>query len=214
MDTTTTPISPPATSLLQTLLERTYQVNGDPQPLYELLHQHPDHLPQLAEEIRQWAGEKFRSKNLAVSRAIAQLLIKFSQLLQKWDPSPEAGSPVQPLVTLEIAIACYQQALQVISPEAFPDEAAPLQQTLDNLLTLQQQYQQLQAQHTQLQQEQARLQEAWDELVKERAKLGSLEDTTAQTAQWEQAAAEWAKTRAALEAQIQQQQEHLDAAQQ
>ena len=93
------------------------------QDIYPLLEQHLDELDNnFASGLRELANLKFANQpNKAIN--IAKIIVKFSDLIEKF----EKGNR---LIHLEIAIAGYESALNVINWETYPEDWASIQQTL------------------------------------------------------------------------------------
>jgi hypothetical protein len=105
------------------LLEETHISNGNPAAVYPILDSHKDCFDQIDRLLSLWAERKLKTSNLATIRKLSRLILRFTLLLQNYEPMPRAQR-------LQIALAGCEQIRKVITPETLPEEA-----DLTNLVT-------------------------------------------------------------------------------
>ena len=111
---------------LMQLLQTVSDSQGNPQQVYPFLQQNLDRLDlQLIKILTAWAKDIFAKVEATQAYNIAAVIFTLGNLIQQFP----LGSR---LVNLEIAIACYQRALQVYTPEDFPQDWAMTQNNLGN----------------------------------------------------------------------------------
>ena len=109
---------------LMQLLQTVSDSQGNPQQVYPFLQQNLDRLDlQLIKILTAWAKDIFAKVEATQAYNIAAVIFTLGNLIQQFP----LGSR---LVNLEIAIACYQRALQVYTPEDFPQDWAMTQNNL------------------------------------------------------------------------------------
>ncbi len=107
----------------QDLILRFLKPVSQNQDIYPLLTEHLDKLDNtFASELRKFASRTFANQP-AKAVSIARLIVKFSNLIDKFEQGNHANN-------LEIAIAGYESALAVITHEASSQDWAGIQQKL------------------------------------------------------------------------------------
>ncbi|WP_071516873.1 NYN domain-containing protein [Geitlerinema sp. PCC 9228] len=111
-------------TLLVQLLQTTSDSRGDRQVLYAFVQANQDQLNlEFAQHLRSWAQRQFHRSSNDRAKAIAKLLGEFSDFMQQFPGDDEIS-------TLQIAIAGYEMALQVLTKEEFPQSWHRLQSAL------------------------------------------------------------------------------------
>ncbi|WP_434222171.1 CHAT domain-containing protein [Limnospira platensis CENA597] len=118
--------SDPQLNFLLDVLQATQDSKGDAKVVYPLLEQNLDQLNEnLADILRAWATAKFKEVPTETAAYIAGYIATFSSLILQFPLGQRADN-------LEIAIACYQAALEVRTRSAFPQYWADTQNNLGN----------------------------------------------------------------------------------
>ncbi|WP_204105512.1 MULTISPECIES: tetratricopeptide repeat protein, partial [Spirulina sp. CCY15215] len=109
---------------LREVLQAVDESNSDPQVVYPLLAQHQEKLdPIFAEIIKQWFESELDPNNSEGNQLLARTLVNFANCISQFPLGSRANN-------IEIAIACYQAALQVLTRDAFPQDWATTQNGL------------------------------------------------------------------------------------
>lgn len=116
--------TPEYQTLLVQLLQTTSDSRGDAGVLYSFLQANQDKLNlEFAQHLRSWAQRQFNRSSSDRAKAIAKLLGQFSDFMQQFPSDDEVS-------TLQIAIAGYEMALQVLTKDQFPQSWHRLQSAL------------------------------------------------------------------------------------
>ncbi|MCF3609107.1 CHAT domain-containing protein [Planktothrix agardhii 1033] len=111
-------------SFLMEVLQTVSDAEGNPEQVYPFLQQNLDQLDlQLVQILTAWANDTFAKVETAQAYGIAAVIVTLGNLIQQFP----LGSR---LVNLEIAIACYQLALEVYTRKDFPEDWARVQNNL------------------------------------------------------------------------------------
>ncbi|WP_287313854.1 CHAT domain-containing tetratricopeptide repeat protein [Moorena sp. SIO1G6] len=109
---------------LKQVLQATANSRGNKQVIYRLLAANTDKLNQkLAELLRVWATSKLAEAETDEAKSLAADIGTFSNLIQQFPLGDKASN-------IEIAIACYQSALEIRTRETFPEKWAMTQHNL------------------------------------------------------------------------------------
>jgi len=111
-------------AFLKQLLKTVSDSQGNPQQVYPFLQQNLDKLDlQLVQILTAWAKDTFAKVEATQANYIAAVIVTLGNLIGQFP----LGSR---LVNLEIAIACYLQALEVYTRADFPEDWAMTQNNL------------------------------------------------------------------------------------
>ena len=114
----------PQRGFLLNVVKAVADSNGDPQIVYSLFQQNLDKLDEnLADILRTWATAKFKEVPTKTAVYIAIAILVFGDLILQFPLGQRADN-------LEIAIACYELALEVITRSAYPEYWASTQHNL------------------------------------------------------------------------------------
>lgn len=112
--------------LLIQLLLATEDSEGDPEVVYPLLAKNSQFLDKnFIEILRDWASKTVSEVEPEEAEDIGILISALSSLLQDWTLGERVNN-------LEIAIAGYEVGIELLNPEAFPEEWAATQYNLGN----------------------------------------------------------------------------------
>ncbi|GCE93203.1 hypothetical protein NIES46_12520 [Arthrospira platensis NIES-46] len=114
----------PQLDFLLNVLQATADSNGDAKVVYPLLEQNLDQLNEnLADILRTWATARFKEVPTETAIFMALAILLFGSLIAKFPSGQRADN-------LEIAIACYEAALEVYTRTASPEQWAMTQNDL------------------------------------------------------------------------------------
>ncbi|OLT64938.1 MULTISPECIES: CHAT domain-containing tetratricopeptide repeat protein [Moorena] len=109
---------------LKQVLQATANSRGNKQVIYRLLAANTDKLNQkLAELWRVWATIQLAEAEADEAKYLAAGIVNFSTVIQQFPLGDQASN-------IEIAIACYQSALEIRTRETFPEKWAMTQHNL------------------------------------------------------------------------------------
>ncbi|NEP44777.1 MAG: tetratricopeptide repeat protein, partial [Okeania sp. SIO2H7] len=113
-------------SFLRELLQLELESNSDPKVVYPFLARHQDKLDlTFAEMLVGWFQSVLDPNNSEANQALASLMNSLAVDINQFPLGSRANN-------LEIAIACYQAALEVYTRQAFPEQWATTQNNLGN----------------------------------------------------------------------------------
>jgi len=111
----------PQLDFLLDVLQAVADSQGNPQIVYPLLAKNLDKLDEnLADILTNWATDRFKQVPLEEASNIAVAIVNFGGLIQQFPRGSRKNN-------LEITIAAYQAALEILTREAFPEQWAMTQ---------------------------------------------------------------------------------------
>jgi hypothetical protein len=111
-------------NFLMEVLQAVSDSGGNPQIVYPLFQQNLDKLDEnLADILTKWATAEFKQVPLEEATYIATVIGEFANLIQQFPLGSRKNS-------LEISIAAYQAALEILTRAAFPEQWATTQNNL------------------------------------------------------------------------------------